>query len=112
MKILVLLLSLSGLALGVDSVDVKSQTSVTASTSTSNTVALAANRYRKWLYIRNQDASLPLYVDFVHSDGVSTTTVAVKIAAGAEWEPKVAPTDAIYVFTGSGSISATIMEAN
>ena len=87
------------------------ETVVAASTSTSNTVAVLANQYRKFLLIRNHDASLPIFISF--SGNVTPTTGStIKIAADSTWNPSVAPINKIYVFTTSGSTSATIMSGN
>lgn len=111
-SIVFLALIFAGQANALDKVEVKSSAAITASTSTSGTVALAANKYRKWLNIRNPHATEALYVHLTLSTGVSASDAAVKVAAGETWEPKAAPIGAIYLFTSGVDVDAVVTSAN
>ena len=120
MKKLLIMLAFSVPALADQSVtqhtDVITQSVVSVSQSTSQTTALAANPYRKWLYIRNMDATLPIYLS--HSGNVTATGTSagatIKIGADSAYQPTIAPIDKIVLFTVSGStgVSASIFSGN
>lgn len=116
-KLLVLLsVGLNALALQevTNRTDIVTQSVVTVSMATSQTVALAANKYRRYLYIRNMDASEVIYLSFsgnVTGTGMSAGST-IKIAAGAAWEPSIPPIDKIILFTVNAPISASIMSGN
>ncbi len=118
MKKLIMFLVLSAPAFGETQIanrtSVITQTVVSVSQSTSQTNALAVNPYRKWLYIRNMDASLPIYLSYsgnVTGTGASAGST-IKIAAGAAYEPLVAPTNKVVLFSVSGAVSASLMSGN
>lgn len=87
-------------------VDIKTQTVVTATTT--STVALAENKERRYLLIQNNGA-VTVYVKF---GAAHSGTEGVWIIAGGNYEPFQAPLESIYVKSASSTAAVTIIEAN
>lgn len=106
-----LVLLLAGVGV-VQAEDVQSATviDVKGSQQSSNTIKLAQNKYRNYLYVRNLHATEALYLTY--SANVSGDN-GVKIAAGSTYEPTNVPVDALYFVTGSSTgVSATVISGN
>lgn len=86
-----------------------SGTTFSASTTTSQTVVLSANKFRRYLRVTNLNSSVPIYLGFTPSISASAS---VAIAGGATYEPVKAPTNALYFFTGSSTASGVVFSGN
>lgn len=108
MKLLLTVLILfSGLAgASIDTVDIKTQTVVSATTT--STLALATNKDRRYLLIQNNGA-VTVYVKF---GSAHSGTEGVWIVAGGNYEPYKAPLESIYLKSASGTADVTIISAN
>lgn len=75
--------------------------------STTSTSYLAARSGRRYLYIKNQDAAIVVYIKI---GSIHSTTEGVTLAAGAVWEPQVIPAGAIWIKSASGTPTVQIVE--
>lgn len=74
---------------------------------TTSTSYLPARAGRRYLYIKNQDAAIVVYIKV---GSIHSTTEGVTLAAGAVWEPQVIPAGAIWIKSASGTPTVQIVE--
>lgn len=106
-------LSAHGFLTPADNTTIGTAGLITVSATVTNAIKLAANSYRRYLLISNLDATNAVYLSYSGSTGVSASTgPVIKISAGTTFEPRKAPTNAIYLFTTGAAVSTTIISGN
>lgn len=75
--------------------------------SVTSTSYVSANKARKYLRIRNLDATVIVYVKI---GSAHSAIEGVRLAAGEIWEPKVVPAGAIFIKSASVTPSVEIVE--
>lgn len=78
---------------------------VSFSATTTSTLALAKDNARKYLLIQNTGAN-DILVKF---DSAHSASEGIKIIAGGNYEPLIAPTSAIYIKTSSSTSTVSIV---
>lgn len=98
------ILFLFNLAFAQESTTITSHATVTATTSSA--VAAALNADRNYLLIQNKGS-----VDVFCKAGSSQTgTEGVKIIPSGNWEPFIAPRQAVYCVTGSSTADLSVVQ--
>lgn len=110
MKKILAVFFLLAIEVKADSADITRAEPVTVlgSQAGSNTVAIAGDKKRKFLHVKNLSTTQVIYLNF--SANV-TNTSGIAVAALGVYEPANVPVDNIYLITGSSTaVSATVIE--